>query len=252
MSRGLLGLLGLLLFAPSPLLAQQGSNFGGARGGSTTSGLFGSRTLGGNLQGGGNSLFGSGTRGSSAGSSATTQQMQGGVLTGNERFMNQNRDVTRNFVGADAGEVRSIGTAGNAQAQNLQGLQNAFSQFRQFNQLQQQFNNLNNAGQAARTPVRIGLTLGFDAPAAVSTRVSSTVAGRLTRLPGVEFVGAPQVSFVGRTAVVQGTVASERDRELVSRLLLLEPGISAVRNELTIARGSAGSGAPRLAPPPGA
>ncbi len=227
--------------------AQRGGN--SARGGSTSSGLFGSRTLGGNLQPGGNSLFG-GTRGGGINGSATTQELQAGTLTGSERFLNANRDATRNFVGVDAAEVRSVGTVG--ASGTSQGLGNALNQFRQFGQFRQQlnnFNNFNNAfGQNARTPVRIGLTLGFEPPASVGAPVSGQVEQRLTRLPGVNLVGSPQVTLEGRTAVVRGTVATERDREMVSRLLLLEPGISAVRNELTVA-GTGGPDSPRLAPP---
>ncbi len=240
----------LTTLASAEALAQRSTGGNTARGGNTSSGLFGSRTIGGNLQPGSNSLFGGGTRGSSVGGSATTQQVQAGTVTGSERFINANRDATQSFVGVDTSEVRNIGGVG-AGAAN-QGLGNAFNQFRQFDQFRQQFNNFNNAGQNARTQVRVGLTLGFEPPVATTTPFSGEVAQRLTRLPGVNLVGTPQVTFEGRTAVIRGAVASARDREMVSRLVLLEPGISAVRNEMTIASGSADPGSrPNLPPAAG-
>ena len=46
--------------------------------------------------------------------------------------------------------------------------------------------------------------------------------------------GRIEVSMEGATAILRGEVASERDRRLARLLLLLEPGISDVRNELTV------------------
>jgi hypothetical protein len=238
-------------------------------GGSTSSGLFGSRTVGqsGSLQPAQNSLFGgtgavsnSNTRSSGIGSSATTQELQSGTVTGGERFINANRNAAQSFVGVDASEIRGVGQVGGTALgtgqQGMRGLQNQFNQnqFRQFDQLRQQLQNFNNFNQqGARTQVRIALTLGFEPMAsAAATPVAAIAQQRLPRLPGVNLVGAPQVLMEGRTAVVRGLVASERDRELVSRLLLLEPGVSAVRNEMTVA-GSTGPGStpiPPSDPPP--
>jgi osmotically-inducible protein OsmY len=53
-----------------------------------------------------------------------------------------------------------------------------------------------------------------------------------------------QVSFVDGTAVLRGVVATPHDRELAEQWMLLEPGVRAVRNELTVA-GKASSEASR-------
>jgi hypothetical protein len=243
MLRNTLTISGLIcVMATSSAFAQRTSTTGGTnRGGNTTSGLFGSRTIGsGSIQSGGNSLFGSSGNRSTG---TTTQQQELGNVTGSERFINSNRNAAQNFVGADINEVRAVGAvgAGNTGNNAQRGFQNAFNQFRQLNQFQQFANNA--FGQQNRnTQVRIGLTLGFTPAPTAAGPLSAAVEQRLTRLPGVNLVGTPQLALEGRTAVVRGVAASERDREMVSRLLLLEPGISDVRNEMTVGPATATPG----------
>jgi hypothetical protein len=190
-------------------------------------------------------------------SGATTQQLQSTQVSISDRFMRGNRDAGASFVGADINEVRGVGSATQGGVQGLQGLQsrqrnqNAFNQFRQFDQLREQLQNMNNFGRNNRTQVRIGLTLGFTPPPAVTTATTAAVAQRLTQLPGLSLADNPQVLLEGRTAVVRGTAASEQDREMVSRLLLLEPGISSVRNEMTVAQGTADPDSLLNSPPAG-
>jgi len=61
------------------------------------------------------------------------------------------------------------------------------------------------------------------------------IGAQLTRIRGIE---DSQVSFTqsptGTTAVLTGTVASERERRVAQQLLLLEPGIHRVENRLEI------------------
>jgi hypothetical protein len=42
------------------------------------------------------------------------------------------------------------------------------------------------------------------------------------------------VSVAGRVATLRGEVASERDRSLAEKLVLFEPGIDSVKNELKV------------------
>jgi hypothetical protein len=172
-----------------------------------------------------------------------------------DRSINAGRNATQSFVGADYGEVRGVGTLGGGTGLQgggrglLGGQFGQANQFRQFDQLRQQFQNFNNMNQQqGRTQVRIALTLGFEPPLPPSsagpevTPIAQMAQQRLPRLPGVTLVGTPEVWMQGRTAIVRGVVASDRDRELVSRLLLLEPGISSVRNEMTVAQADSGPG----------
>ena len=68
------------------------------------------------------------------------------------------------------------------------------------------------------------------ARAAVANRFSQ----RVTKLPGLQTAGVTMTTAEGRTAVLQGKVASKEQADLLGRLALLEPGISAVQNELTV------------------
>ena len=43
-----------------------------------------------------------------------------------------------------------------------------------------------------------------------------------------------ELAVKGRTAIISGTVATERQRNLVATILRFEPGIDAVQNELTV------------------
>jgi hypothetical protein len=244
------------VFGLSFLAASAQAQLGGTGNtGGTSSGLFGSRSVGqsGSLQPSQSSLFG-GTGGTSnstvrgAGGTGANQLFQTENQSMAQRSINAGRNLSQSFVGADTGEVRGVGTVGvGTGATGLlggRGLQNQFgqNQFRQFDLLRQQFQNFNNLNQQnTRTQVRIALTLGFTPTApATATPVAALAERRLPRLPGVSLVGTPQVLMEGRTAVVRGVAASERDRELVSRLLLLEPGISSVQNEMTVAQANSG------------
>jgi hypothetical protein len=249
--------MGLLFWTASASAQFQGNS------GGTSSGLFGSRSVGqsGSIQSSPSNLFG-GTGGTSnatvrgAGGAGASQLFQTQSQSMDQRSINAGRNMAQSFVGADAGEVRGVGTVGGGTGGNLlggRGFQNQFNQnqFRQFDQLRQQFQNFNNQGQNRRTQVRVSLSLGFTPTAPVGTAATVVMAERrLPRLPGVTLVGTPQVLMEGRTAVVRGVAASERDRELVSRLLLLEPGISSVRNEMTVAQASLGPGSIPTPPSP--
>lgn len=83
-----------------------------------------------------------------------------------------------------------------------------------------------------RTPLRLGA--GIQAPVVSQQVVSTRLTARLGRLPALKNVGQVVVNLEGETAVLQGVVASDLDRERIARLLLLEPGINDVRNELQV------------------
>jgi hypothetical protein len=89
--------------------------------------------------------------------------------------------------------------------------------------------------QPIRAPIRIGFTQATVSSEVVSQRFSQ----RLEKLPGIRLESPVAVEMEGRTAILRGVVTSENDRDLVGRLALLEPGISEVRNELTVAASEA-------------
>lgn len=209
----------------------------------TTNGAFGSRSVGGGGISAGSRTFG-GTQG------ALDQIGEGaGQVTGSERFIRGNRQAGQ-FVGADSGEqggafvgattgsgltgqsgLGGLGGLGGQQGFGLQGYgQQGFGQG-----YGQQVNRggSSNTGRNART-VRSTLRLGFAPTAANPTVVSSRITGILSRSPRIESITPIQVSVVAGTAILRGTVATEHARDLAQQVVLLEPGISQVQNELAV------------------
>jgi osmotically-inducible protein OsmY len=86
----------------------------------------------------------------------------------------------------------------------------------------------------ANTQIRNQLRVGFAPPTLVASEVSGRLLRRVPRIPGLERVAGIDVKMDGRTAVLQGVVASQSQRDVLERLALLEPGISQVQNELVV------------------
>lgn len=90
--------------------------------------------------------------------------------------------------------------------------------------------NQNDPKMSLRIPFRIGFTVNRAAPELVQSRAQT----RLQRIPALaKYVGVT-VQMDGRTAVLNGTVGTERDKRLVELVLRLEPGIRTIENELTV------------------
>ena len=95
--------------------------------------------------------------------------------------------------------------------------------------------NQNDPRMSLRIPFRIGFTVNRAAPELVQSRAQN----RLQRIPALaKYVGVT-VQMDGRTAVLNGTVGTERDKRLVELVLRLEPGIREIENELTVDAGNA-------------
>jgi len=108
---------------------------------------------------------------------------------------------------------------------------------------QGQNNNRNNRqlaeGQDVRSrseiPITTTYTIGFNTPSAPPSAISTKISGQLNRSRSIASAGGVNVQIVGKTAVLQGTVASDHDRALAQQLAMLEPGVSQVKNELQVA-----------------
>jgi hypothetical protein len=196
------------------------------------SGMFGSRSVGsGTLSAGQRTL-----NGSQAGGQAAEDV---GSLSGSERFLRGNRQGQ--FVGSDQRETSFVGSAGSAGAtgRGISGFGSQNNMMRNFQQgRNQQFdrnrNRTANQGRNSRT-VRASLTLGFAAPTTASPMANKRLTGILQRSSRIEAISPLAVQVRGRTAILTGQVASESDRELAQKVVLLEPGISQVQNDLTVA-----------------
>ena len=78
------------------------------------------------------------------------------------------------------------------------------------------------------------LKVNFDFPRQPTGKVNLELARRLESSLTLSGTGRIEVSQEGATAILRGEVASERNRRLARLLLLLEPGISNVQNELVV------------------
>jgi osmotically-inducible protein OsmY len=96
--------------------------------------------------------------------------------------------------------------------------------------------NRTNANQQQQAQIRTRLSLGFTPSGAAPALVAQRFEGRLAKTSHIEAITPVKVTMEGSTAILQGTVASEHQRDLARRLAMLEPGISDVRNELTVRR----------------
>lgn len=91
-------------------------------------------------------------------------------------------------------------------------------------------NGVNGRNRQIRTSIRIGPSSNMPV---MGARVQS-FQNRLARIPSITDPDLVAVRMDGSTAVLNGVVATPRDRELIARLVLLEPGVRDVRNELEV------------------
>jgi hypothetical protein len=151
-----------------------------------------------------------------------------GSLTGTERFLRGNRRAT-DFIGTDMGDDRRfVGVTQARQARTLP----AAATVREA--VLPEVNRATNEGNAAQRPYPPQLVLDPELSGPTTTDVVSAVERHLSQSP-IRWAQPFEVSLVGRTAVLRGAVASERDRELAEALVRFEPGISDVQNDLQIA-----------------
>jgi hypothetical protein len=100
------------------------------------------------------------------------------------------------------------------------------------------YNSLSRQRQQLRVPLRLGpdsfpFFPGTAPP--IATGPNLRVQNRLARIPQLKERGSVQVAMEGQVAILRGEVASQHDRDLVGRVVLLEPGVADVRNELQVA-----------------
>jgi osmotically-inducible protein OsmY len=194
-----------------------GSSFAAAP--SNFSGSAGARTAAAGAAGGLGALGMNGVGGSLAG--ATTRgDAAAGQVTGNERFLRNNRQAGQ-FVGSDSADTSNFFSqlSGLAATQGARGQNN-----------QQNTNNV----RLMPSKARVLVTPGFSVTMPSGDRVSTTLQQRLEKSQRIGRLGPISVRLEGRTAVLSGSVATEHDRDLAAQVALLEAGVAAVRNELSV------------------
>lgn len=95
-----------------------------------------------------------------------------------------------------------------------------------------------NQNQNSKSTVRATVSLGFEVAPPTNAVATQTINDRLRRIPSSVLNGVT-VEINGRTATIRGQVNAPSDGKVIERLLSLEPGIDAVKNELTYANGQA-------------
>lgn len=182
--------------------------------------------VGGAGTGGGGVAGGAGGGGALGGNNQNQQLQQGtGTVDGNERFGRASRQPGE-FVGSDSSDTQNFfSQQQNGAFQNQAGRNN-----RNTNRGNQNFGT-----QQSRTPnLRRRLHVGFKFPTVSPSTVSQNLSSQFRRISTSSFPVNVQVAMQGRTAILSGTVASTDEAALAVELAKLEPGVSQVRNELTV------------------
>lgn len=162
-------------------------------------------------------------------SRAESATADAGRIQGNERFLRSNRR-RGDFVGSDRFERRGFvgsqqGSANGPVLPSVVGVRPGRDRSAQINRPL--------TVPPRSKPYHPRLTIGFDSPIATGILPGSQL---LLELENPDFFSSSnqfEVSVEGRTAILRGVVADERERDLVELLVSFEPGISAVRNLLT-------------------
>ncbi len=203
--------------------------------------LFGNRNPGSSAGSQIRSPFGNSGQRASLGASASLgpanpSAAPGGVLDGNERFVRGNRS-RQDFVGSGRNDLS--GFVGSEQAIGVGRVPAATDSFR----LEQTNSARINRPLPAQPSTGLyypRLVLDVD-PNAVNSTIqspsyetsvgaSTEIAQRVKKIAGENV----QVFMAGSTAIVKGTVASQRVAELAISILSFEPGIDRVDNQLVV------------------
>ena len=93
---------------------------------------------------------------------------------------------------------------------------------------------LGGSAQSSKPIIRTRIRSAIQVDPIPPARVQQTATTRLRKLPLQRNLAGVNVQMFGRTAVVSGTVGSERDRRMTELLLRLEPGVSKVDNRVVV------------------
>jgi len=167
-----------------------------------------------------------------------------GTLNFNERFIRGNRRAG-NFVGGDSRDRR--GFVGSQQGGQTTRSRPVITVPRS---TAPDANRTASAARRARSGMyEPRLSIAFDVTRPTEEATAEDLAHLLSASPGFQSSNRFEVSVEGGIATLRGEVASERDRTLAERLVLFEPGIDSVQNELKVTRLPPIPAAPRPSSP---
>ena len=155
------------------------------------------------------------------GSLRETQQSGAGSL-----FADGAGSLFGNGAAGDNANTRGLGQNGRDALSRLG--QGAFGQ-------QNRFGTGTNTNQNAAPRIRARVVSAVAAPSVPPVQVSANVATRLNALAAVPGAAGVQVVMDGKTAVLTGSVPSDREGRVLARIVGLEPGVGRVDNRLVVA-----------------
>jgi hypothetical protein len=94
------------------------------------------------------------------------------------------------------------------------------------------FNSTQN--QNSKTQIRTTMRLGFRYARPNVQAVSQRVQGRWVRLPVSDSIKGVSMNFDNGVATLTGKVATAEEKRMAEKLILLEPGVSSVQNQLEV------------------
>ena len=168
--------------------------------------------------------------GGGLGQSAAGKETGGvGTVNFNERFIRGNRKPG-NFVGGDSKDRRGfVGSQQGGQSGRVRPtITPVHSSAPDANHTAPA------AGHSRSGVYEPRLSIAFDVTRPSEQAVAQGLARQLLASPEFHSTSRIEVSVEGAIARLRGEVASERDRALAERLILFEPGIDSVRNELKV------------------
>ncbi len=177
-------------------------------------------------------------------SAAADDEDSVGAITGNERFLREAREAT-DFVGAGA---REGGFVGGQSAVGETEIRSAIEGDLVREAVDPAINRQRNLPQLPTGMYAPRLRLGFTPATIPLPAMEQAVTERLTMLETIRPTRPIEVSMAGRTATLHGAVGSEHEKRLAGLMLLFEPGISKVENELEVGPPSADWPAPQSQP----
>jgi osmotically-inducible protein OsmY len=218
--------------------AFRGSSMGNSFGSSQFGSGFGSSSFG---SGFGSNGFGSSGFGRSGfGSSGFGSNGFGNSGFGNSGFGNNTNVFMnsgfgngygggQNFVGRDSADMSStFGQMSRAGTQFFNSMNRNMS--RQNAQNKQSAKATQNPAQ----PTRVAVHVAFDVPKQAPNQLADTIRTRLAKILAEHRMAQPTIAMDGDTVVLTGTASSESERDVISRLIAIEPGVRDVRNNMTV------------------
>jgi hypothetical protein len=215
----------------SSSISSGGGSTGGSTGMGSSGGGLGSSGGMGSSSGGNSGMFGSRSLGNALGSGSSGGTGTGGL--GTMTGMGTTGQV--GFVGASSQNMPSFVGAAQAGNTNTRGTTSMMGGMGGYNNSSMQLGGGQYGQAGANTPaVRITYRMAFEVAAGMSGRVSASVTQRLSETPAIHAKTPVRVAMQGRTAVLEGVVATEHDRQLAAQLVRFEAGVDNVDNRLTV------------------